>query len=197
MMEHGRRVWLVRHGESTWNVRGLVQGQADGPELTAAGRAQSESVAAQLRGSAVTALYASDLWRARQTAEIIGSAWGLAVQCDPALRERCFGSREGFPLTALEEAESGIRGQRIVDIDARPHGGESLADVYRRAGRFIDWLEVQDHAGDVVVVGHGGSVRAIRAYCTGIPFGEVEWDQVPNGSVWCVQESLSAVPAKQ
>ena len=68
------RVWLVRHGESTWNVLGLIQGQAKGPELTGRGREQAAQVADTFRHIRVQAVYASDLKRDTDTAELIAAA---------------------------------------------------------------------------------------------------------------------------
>jgi probable phosphoglycerate mutase len=181
-----RTVWLVRHGESTWNELGLVQGHAEGPVLTEKGRAQSVEAAHGLRGVAVEAIYASDLERAQQTAAFVGSALGLPVHTESALRERCFGVFEGRPLHALEPVDSGILDERVVDATARPEGGESLDDLYDRARSFLDSLG--DHAGDVLIVTHGGTIRALRAYCAGEPMLDRAWDVVPNGSVWKVEQ---------
>jgi 2,3-bisphosphoglycerate-dependent phosphoglycerate mutase len=190
-----RTLWLVRHGESTWNALGLVQGHADGPTLTEKGRRQSADAANGLRDSAVEAIYTSDLERAQQTAAIVGSALGLPVECHGSLRERCFGVFEGGPLTSLPSVDSGIHSERVVDASAHPEGGESLDELYQRAGAFVEWLGDQRHVGDVAVVTHGGTIRALRAYCSGVPMQELDWDVVPNGSVWTVQQP-AAQPTK-
>jgi broad specificity phosphatase PhoE len=192
--QNDRNVWLVRHGESTWNVLGLIQGQADGPSLTETGMHQAELIAQRFRRSGVEALYASDLTRARQTAAVVGASLGLPVRCDPALRERSFGIYEGVPLDALESEDSGISQNQVVDASARPEDGESLDDLYRRAGIFVDWLAGRRHTGDVVVVTHGGTIRALRAYCAGVSMSDIEWDAVPNGSVWGVRPPTTLRP---
>jgi probable phosphoglycerate mutase len=181
-------LWLVRHGESTWNSRGLIQGHADGPTLTEKGRQQSAQAADRLWGGTVEAIYTSDLVRAQQTAAFVGAALGLPVRYDRALRERCFGVLEGLPLSTLDPGDSGISGDSVTDVSARPEGGESLDQLYRRVGTFVEWLLVQQHSGDVVVVTHGGTIRALRAYCTGTSMSGLAWDVVPNGSVWKVPQ---------
>jgi broad specificity phosphatase PhoE len=179
---------MVRHGESTWNVLGLIQGHADGPTLTDKGRRQSAQMAEQFRQGRAGAIYSSDLGRARQTAAFVGAALGLPVACDRALRERCFGSYEGLPLSALDAVDSGICGDRVVDAAARPDGGESLDEVYLRVGSFLERLQGERHSGDVIVVSHGGAIRAMRAFCAGIPMSGAQWDVVPNGSVLPVRQ---------
>lgn len=181
------KFWLVRHGESTWNNLGLIQGQADGPVLTGKGRAQSLEAAYRFPKGAAEAIYASDLARAQETAAFVGSALGLPVTSHAALRERSFGVLEGRPLRALDTAHSGIRGERVIDATARPEGGESLDDLYRRVGAFMEWVGDRHHSGDVVLVSHGGTIRALRAYCAGEPMLGRGWNDVPNGSVWSVR----------
>jgi probable phosphoglycerate mutase len=174
---------MVRHGESTWNVLGLIQGHADGPILTDKGRRQSAEVAEQFRHGRVGAIYSSDLVRAKETAAFVGEALGLSVTPDSALRERCFGCYEGLPLSALDAVDSGICGDQVVDASARPEGGESLDDVYARVGEFVFGLARERHRGDVILVSHGGAIRAMRAFCAGVPMAGTPWDVVPNGSV--------------
>ena len=125
-------LWFVRHGESTWNASGFVQGQANGPVLTRKGRAEAADVAARLAGATITAIYTSDLQRARQTAEIVGRALAMVPQSEPALRERNFGRAQGRPHSKLATAASGIDIDRVVDADARPVDGESLTELYER-----------------------------------------------------------------
>jgi probable phosphoglycerate mutase len=195
-IKENRTIWLVRHGESTWNALGLIQGHAEGPMLTEKGRQQSAEAADGLRDVAVEAIYTSDLERAQQTAAFVGSALGLPVQCQPALRERSFGVYEGCSLTSLDSADSGVRDDRVVSASVKPEGGESLDEVYARVGSFVDWLGGQGHMGDAVVVTHGGTIRTLRAYCAGVPMQELEWDAVPNGSVWGVRPPVVVQPAK-
>jgi 2,3-bisphosphoglycerate-dependent phosphoglycerate mutase len=191
-----KTVWMVRHGESTWNVLGLIQGHAEGPVLTEKGCRQSTELARQFRGGGAGAIYASDLARAQQTAAFIAEALGLAVQSDPRLRERCFGTFEGRPLNELGRAESGISDERVVDAAARPEGGESLDEVYDRVGSFLDRLWARPEGGDIIVVTHGGTLRAVRAYSAGAPMSGTAWDAVPNGSVWRIdQPVLTALPS--
>src|SRR5579862_5811396 len=82
-------VWLVRHGESTWNTAGLCQGHNDEAELTGRGLRQAADAAAQFGYRPVRAIYSSDLRRARQTAAAFAAVLGLPVRLDVRLRERC------------------------------------------------------------------------------------------------------------
>jgi probable phosphoglycerate mutase len=177
-------LWFVRHGESTWNASGFVQGQADGPVLTRKGRAEAANIAGRLGAAAVSAIYTSDLQRARETADIVGSAVRMVPQTDAALRERHFGRAQGRPHSELPSTASGIDVDRVVDAEARPADGESLSELYERVATFIDELELRAPAGDVLVVTHGGVIRVAQAYCSGVAAASMAWGPVPNASVW-------------
>jgi broad specificity phosphatase PhoE len=97
-------LWLVRHGESTWNVAGLAQGQHDQAELTERGLRQASDTAWRFRDHPIRAIYASDLRRALQTAAAFVVVVGVPVFADARLRERSLGVLEGSPSTALSPA---------------------------------------------------------------------------------------------
>jgi broad specificity phosphatase PhoE len=178
-------LWLVRHGESTWNIQGLCQGHRDDAKLTARGAAQAAAAAEQFRGLQVSALYSSDLRRALQTADAFAAVLGLPVIRDARLRERCLGVLEGTPLAAASAAATGLDGGMVVDPDARPRDGESVRGLYVRAAAFCDEIARQRHgtAGDVVVVAHGGTLRVLRAYLSGVAVGQMRWEPLENARV--------------
>ena len=190
-------LWFVRHGESTWNASGLVQGQAEGSVLTAKGRHEAARAAAQLGRAHVRAIWTSDLERAHETAAIIGHALRLPLRYERALRERNFGTAEGRPLSELSTAVSGIEGDRVVDADVRPPEGESLRALYRRVASFMDDAAAGASDRAVVVVTHGGVIRMAQAYAEGIGVEDMVWGPVPNASVWNLSRPRPAVTVTQ
>jgi len=64
----------------------------------------------------------------------------------------------------------------------------TLDEVYERVGSFLERLQRERHRGDVVLVSHGGAIRAMRAYCAGVPMRGTKWDVVSNGSVSPVRQ---------
>ena len=179
---------LVRHGESTWNTLGLAQGHNDRAELTSRGQRQAAEAAMRFGGHPVRALYASDLRRALQTAASFSGVLGLPVFADSRLRERSLGVLEGTPAVAIDPALTGLADGRVTDPDARPAGGESVRDLYQRAAGFAEELaavhnEDEDQAGDVVVVAHGGTLRVLEAYLTGVPVEQMAWPPLENARV--------------
>ncbi|MDX6487199.1 MAG: hypothetical protein QOF43_2352 [Gaiellaceae bacterium] len=159
---------LVRHGETDWNATGRLQGHTDRP-LNDFGRRQAAELAERLAGENVEALYASDLSRARETADILGARLGIPVVVDPDLRERNWGSWEG--LTGSERDAVEFEGEAPEE-----HRARILAAVQRIAA---------EHPGKkVVVVTHGGSMRRIQAAVMGFAL-----PVVANCETWgCVHE---------
>jgi len=195
-----RVVWLVRHGESTWNVAGLAQGHNDQARLTRRGVRQARDVAGRLRDRPIGALYASDLRRALSTAAPLASVLGLEIARDARLRERCLGDLEGVASTAVTPAVSGISGNRVIDPDARPPGGESLREFYRRVAGFAGDLEAERlpgslsrSPGEIVIVAHGGTLRMLNACLRGVLVEEMGWEPLGNACIlrYCAQLSNS------
>jgi broad specificity phosphatase PhoE len=177
-------LWLVRHGESTWNTLGLAQGHNDQARLTPHGIRQAWRVVGQLCDRPIRALYASDLHRAMETAAPLASVLGLPVQRDARLRERCLGVLEGTATAAVPTALSGLAADRVADPDTRPPGGESLRDFYQRvAGFAVDVTAAGPGAGEIAVVAHGGTLRMLTAYLGGIEVERMRWAPMVNGCV--------------
>lgn len=188
-----RRLFLVRHGESTWNAVGLVQGQADVPQLTPLGIRQARQGARGLAGARVGALYSSDLKRATATARAFSQELGLPVATDVRLRERAFGVAEGTPRVLLRADRSGVEGGLVVDADAAPEGGESIRELYHRAAAFVMDLLDQPAPGDTVAVCHGGVVRVVTALLDGVGPDSMPWAPIGNGAVLCRALRLPAL----
>ncbi len=197
-------LWLVRHGQSTWNTAGLAQGHNDEAELTSQGLSQAAEAAERFRGRAVRAIYASDLRRAMQTAEFFAKVLDRPVRTDARLRERSLGVFEGTPSADIGPAVTGLDAGRVADPDTRPNRGESVRDLYARVGAFCDALAIEvtdshnggrradnrltESDGDIVIVAHGGTVRVLEAYLHGISVDEMAWGPVENAKVVCVPD---------
>ena len=125
-------LWLVRHGQTDWNLQRRYQGQTD-PPLNATGLQQAELAGEALVGRRYAAIYSSDLQRARVTAEIIGRRLGMEVFVDSRLREVSFGKWEGMLVADIQTRYPVEWEARQQDrLYARPPGGESVQDVAAR-----------------------------------------------------------------
>jgi broad specificity phosphatase PhoE len=159
---------LVRHGETDWNATGRLQGHTDRP-LNDYGRRQARELADRLADDGIAAIYASDLSRAKETAEIVGARLGLPVVIDEDLRERDWGSWEG--LTPAER-------------DAVVFEGETQEAHRARLMRAVGVIAERHPGQRVVVVTHGGSMRRVQAAVTGIAS-----PVVANCETWgCIHE---------
>ena len=159
---------LVRHGETDWNREGRWQGGSD-TSLNELGREQAQALAAELDGD-IDVIYSSDLARARETAEIIAAKVGRDVRLDPRLRERGFGAWEG--LTGPEIEERFGDALRLWRAGGGPGAddAESFEEFSDRVNDFVDEV-VRTHPGEqVLVVSHGGSIRAIHAAAVGLDY---------------------------
>lgn len=171
---------VVRHGQSTWNARGVLQGQAPGPQLTTLGHEQAREAAVALAGMRVDALYSSDQHRAVQTARPIGERLALPVRLSPGLRERRYGTLEGQLSVRAAELAGAID---WLDPDVRPGGGESLRDVYTRVGTTLAQCVEAHPDGAIVLVSHGDTIRVVAAWVAGLGPHEIPWTEVVNGSI--------------
>ncbi len=155
------RFLLVRHGESTYNAEGRIQGQQDAP-LSERGRGQAERIGERLRSYEFDACYASDLSRAADTARAIMQHHpNVPFEYVPLLREIKFGIFEGRIMPEIEEMYPEEYAQWMDDRRAFvPPGAESGDELSERAGRALRWLQERGHEGTVLVVAHGAILNA-------------------------------------
>jgi probable phosphoglycerate mutase len=158
-------IYLIRHGETDWNLAGRWQGHADVP-LNELGQRQARLLAERLQSESALfdAIYSSDLARAYQTAWELGAAVRVPVQLYPPLREIDLGTwsglhyneiRERFPIEArlLEEGQDIPRG-----------GGESLSALRKRVVEAVDGIVAHRDGETIALVTHGGCIRMLLAH---------------------------------
>ena len=147
-------LWLVRHGESTYNAEGRYAGWSD-PDLTEAGEAMAVSLQPRLEGTAFGSVWRSDRTRTERTAKLAGFPNALI---DARLREIHFGGLEG--LTYEEAGEDWRLRLRSFDEFSAPDG-ESIQDLRARVTAFLDELPTGRH----LIFSHGGWIRCVMAAC--------------------------------
>lgn len=158
---------LVRHGETDWNRDHRWQGHSDTP-LNETGRQQALELAELL--DPPDQIYSSDLARARETAEILSARLGVPVLLDDRLRERGFGAWEGLTIDEIEERFAAD----LVRWRAREGAGATDAEGFQafaeRVGGFLEDVLARHPGEEVLVVAHGGTIRAIHALATGLDY---------------------------
>lgn len=164
------RLLLLRHGRSTWNAESRWQGWADAP-LADEGVAQARAMAEHLRALhlGLVGVVASDLARALDTARAIAAALGLGpVAVEPDLRERDVGDWTGRTTEEIDLVWPGaIAAWRAGRLD-RPPGGEHEPAFRARVVRAVERLAAEP-GGPLLVVSHGGVVRALERHVGGSP----------------------------
>ena len=158
---------LIRHGQTDWNAEQRYQGQTDIP-LNNIGRQQAERLARRLTEKEVDKLYASDLSRAYETAEIVGQAIGIKPMADKRLRELGFGAIEGLTFSDAKTRYPEEMQAWLANHTPLPEA--ELPDAFcRRVQSLLDDLR-RDHDGQtVMLVGHGGPLRELLRLAFGLP----------------------------
>ena len=158
---------LVRHGETEWNVQRRYQGQSD-VLLSGLGKQQAELVAKRLTSRGIDAVYASDLKRAWQTAQIIAERNGLDVISEPRLRELKFGILEGLTFDEARERYPEMIDAWLEDFNNTPQGAETIDLFNARIVSLLDDLKGKHDEQVVLLVGHGGSLSEILRVVLGL-----------------------------
>jgi glucosyl-3-phosphoglycerate phosphatase len=168
-----RRLILLRHGQTDYNVAGRMQGHLDSV-LTAAGREQAAAAAPVLAALAPDRLVSSDLTRAVDTAEVVGAACGLPVKLDPRLRETHLGRWQGSTVAEIDRDYPGAIAEWRSDPTWAPPGGESRVAVVARSEPVVDELDAEfadsgEESVTVLLVAHGGLIAGLTTGLLGLP----------------------------
>ncbi|WP_246627326.1 histidine phosphatase family protein [Paenibacillus solanacearum] len=147
---------FIRHGTTEWNLAGRLQGQMDTP-LAEVGRLQASLLANRLTGEAWDGIIASDLMRAKETAQLISSVTGTPIyDYDSRLRERAFGELEGTTLD--DRIKRWGEAWRTLDL-----GMESDDRLLSRWGAFLSDVEDRYGGKRILIVSHGGFIAPVVA----------------------------------
>lgn len=177
-------ILLARHGETDWNREGRFQGHAD-PTLNASGRAQARELGERLASISCDAVYSSDLLRAKETADIVASRFGLPVSTRSDLREADVGI-----FTGLTRAEIAVRfpddAEIAVDVGFTGATGEGFERLAERVVAALLDVAVRHPGETVLVVTHGGPIRVALASADGMAIEDHRrrYPAAANGSVY-------------
>ncbi len=145
-------IYLIRHGQTDWNVEKRTQGQTD-TFLNDTGRAQAEIMIPKLADLKIEHIFSSDLFRARETAEILNRDLKLNIIFDARIREYNYGDLEGRQTIKND--------WRKFDKDRRKYNAEPPEDVFVRVKSFLDEISDLDN---VLIVTHNGTM-SMMYYC--------------------------------
>ncbi len=189
---------FVRHGETSWNAERRLQGHLDIP-LNEKGKKQASLTARGLSAHRFDRIYSSDLLRTRETAQHASEALGVAIQVQPALRERHFGLFQGMTYQEAEQKhpEAYRRFHGRDEHYTPPEGGESLLSLSLRVKHCLEAIARQHPGEKVLIVTHGGVLDVVHRLATGkdlasprdftIPNAALNWLEWQNGH-WAMLE---------
>lgn len=175
------RVCVVRHGETDWNTARRIQGQIDIP-LNPVGRQQALAAAASLAGQQFSAIYSSDLQRARDTAAAAAEVLQLPVQPEVGLRERNYGEYQGL---CQDEIRLRADYDRYIgrDVNFNFVTGESLNIFAERIKATLNGLAQQHLGENILLFAHGGVLDIIYRIATHRPLETARDFPIPNAAL--------------
>ncbi len=170
-------IYLVRHGETEWNLSGRWQGHADSP-LTERGETQARALGERFKLQRFDGCFVSDLGRAVRTADLVLGPSRINYETDERLRERDLGVMQGLTTKEMEERCSEIyQSFRQNGPDYQIPEGESFRQFYLRSADALEDYVNRHNGGRVLLVTHGGVLGAIFRYVAQVPL------EAPRGYV--------------
>ena len=177
------RIVAVRHGETVWNAEMRMQGQLD-TRLSAHGRWQAARAGEALAGEGIEMIVASDLSRARDTAQAIADVVGLPVATDRGLRERCFGEFEGYTYAEIDARWPAEAARwRRHDPEFGPAGGETLTAFFARSVAALTRIAAEARGRTVCIVTHGGVLDCLYRAAAGLDLSATRTWELGNAAI--------------
>lgn len=172
--------YLVRHGETEWNIKGLMQGHMDSP-LTKNGENQALSVAKELGSKKFDLAFSSDLLRARRTAEIIAKEHKLEIVTTELLRERNFGEYEGKlekELNIFDEYINSLTDNERLNFKFKSEIVESDNETAIRLTTFLRETAILHPDKNILVITHASIIRSLL-----LKLGYGTYDQLHHSAI--------------
>jgi alpha-ribazole phosphatase len=168
-----QKVFLVRHGETNWNLEMRFQGRGN-ISLNETGRNQARLLSRRLSNEKFSEVFSSPLLRARETAEIIAAVHGLTPRLVDGLREIFFGDWEGKIYTEMDEKDRNAVDLWMLNPETGTiPGGESFEQFRERTLRSYEELLSTDHERNFLIVTHAGAIKVLVAGILDIPFSRI------------------------
>jgi len=183
------KIYIARHGETTWNVEGRIQGRSD-PGLSPKGYEQSLALLGQMKGRPISAIYTSTLQRSILTAQPIAEYLNLPIQQQPELDEIAFGILEGKFLYSFDE-ELEREWERFKDDRFTYHipGAENYTDVANRIKPFVERLLRERKGREILIIGHRVVNRLLIGMLLELPPEKVLKIEQTNDCLYLIQRN--------
>ncbi|MEQ8673663.1 MAG: histidine phosphatase family protein [Aggregatilineales bacterium] len=180
-------LWLIRHGETAWNVEKRFQGGMDQP-LNTVGEAQAQKLVPRLQAEHFDAIYASDLTRVLQTAHHAGYPIER-LQKDARMREISFGIFEGLTWEEILVEHPELSAEWVKDRSRNQHGGDSLDMVAERVSAFLAYVLETHPKERVLIFAHGGTLAIMITILLGVPTNKWWQFRLDNTSISILEKA--------
>lgn len=184
-MEQPTKIYLIRHGQTEWNVKGIFQGQDDSP-LTEEGLHQAHMIGEKFSHVPTDCIYSSDIGRAKTTAEIIAQYHKLEVKLSDLIRERYFGAFQGQRVKEVEQCLK-QRIEESKDLSKAERLDFRLADdvetdqeLMNRLYRFFQVVHDKHPQKTLLTVCHGDLMRTFLFYIDFARYGQLGRSSIDN-----------------
>lgn len=184
------KLYFIRHGQTDWNIRGMIQGSTD-TELNENGIRQAEELSEKIISSGIkfSKIYTSMQKRALKTAQILSNAISVEYMPVEGLEEVNLGDWEGLSWQQVRE-------KYPVEYDEWYHNrrytkapnGESYQEMLERVLKAI-YAIIESNNDDVVIVTHGAVIMCLQCYITGTPFEEMTKFKTENANITIIESS--------
>ena len=184
MTDNSNTFFLLRHGQATSNVSGLIasadeETRNNPSRLTELGIKQAKIAAEKLLGESIDFIYSSPFKRTMETASIVAERLGLDIKTDKRLSEVNVGVFSGL---TVEEYGDYFDGKNR--LTTAPNSGESLMDIRARVKDFLDYLNSQHKNKNILIVGHGDVLWMMMSILSGVEGDEIlKTPYIENGEI--------------
>ena len=151
-------IYIIRHGQTDWNIEHRTQGQTD-ITLNTNGIKQAELITQKIANLKINNIISSDLKRAYMTAQIINSKFNKKIETDKRIREFCFGTLEGITRDKITQET-----WENFNKNAKQFNAETNEEIFNRIKSFIDDIKSNNINKNILVVTHGGPIKMIKYY---------------------------------
>lgn len=166
------QIFLVRHGETNYNVKKINQGWKDS-FLTVKGKEQAFRTGVYLKDKGIEKVYCSDLLRTKQTAEEILKSVLAPIEYVSWLREKNLGAFEGAPEGSIVNF---VNKHKLDLLSFTPKSGESILNFRKRViDSFYEFLKISGKESKILLVTHGGNITQLLLHL--LKFDEMEYDK--------------------
>lgn len=176
-----KKIYIVRHGQTDFNLRGIVQGSGVDSSLNEKGRAQGRAFYHAYKHVAFDKVYTSVLKRTKETvADFIQQ--GIAAEALAGLNEISWGKKEGQPITPEEDAyyHHMLKQWQLGDTSLRIEGGESPDEVVKRMKPAVDHILSQENEKTILICMHGRAIRILLCYLLKYPLKNMDMFEHQN-----------------